>query len=63
MPGAGRKPGESSLPAELLGVMVGAAVGAYVARRTNRWVGTITAVLVVPVVERSATRLATAIGV
>jgi hypothetical protein len=43
--------------------MVGAAVGAYVARRTNRLVGTITAVLVVPVVERSATRLATAIGV
>ncbi len=43
--------------------MVGAAVGAYVGRRTNRLVGTITAIVLVPVVERSVTRLATAVGI
>jgi hypothetical protein len=54
---------ESILAAEVIGVGVAAMVGAYVVRRTNRITGTVVALLVVTIVERSVTRLATAVGI
>jgi tetrahydromethanopterin S-methyltransferase subunit C len=54
---------ESSMAAEILGVAVAAAVGAYVARRSNRVVGMLAGLIVVPIVQRSTTRLATALGI
>jgi tetrahydromethanopterin S-methyltransferase subunit C len=54
---------DSTLAAHLIGVGVAAVVGAYVVRRTNRMIGSVVALLVVPVVERSVTRIATAAGI
>jgi tetrahydromethanopterin S-methyltransferase subunit C len=54
---------ESTLAAQLVGVGVAAMVGAYIVRRTNRTTGTLVGLLVVPIVERSVTRLATALRI
>jgi hypothetical protein len=51
-----RSSGESILAAEVIGVGVAAMVGTYGVRRTNRITGTVVALLVVPIVERSVTR-------
>jgi hypothetical protein len=54
---------ESTLAAQLVGVGAAAMVGAYIVRRTNRTTGMLVGLLVVPIVERSVTRLATALRI
>jgi tetrahydromethanopterin S-methyltransferase subunit C len=54
---------ESTVAAQLVGVGAAAMVGAYIVRRTNRTTGMLVGLLVVPIVERSVTRLATALRI